>query len=75
MSARLERIEQEALSLSKEEQVELIQRLTLRVHEWPVEIDSAWLEEIERRVANAKNQGAVGRSLEEISREIRGKYS
>lgn len=75
MSVQLERIEQEALSLPKEEQLELIQRLTLHVQEWPVEMDPSWLEEIERRVANAKSQGVAGRSLEEISREIRGKYA
>lgn len=66
MSAQLEKIEQEALLLPKEEQMELIQRLTSHVYESPEYIHPAWPAEIERRVAKAKSEGAVGRSLEEI---------
>ncbi len=54
MSAQLEKIKQEALNLPIEEQVELIQRLTMKLHGVPMEISPAWSEEIEKRVAKAK---------------------
>ena len=73
----LEIVEREAYCLSTAEKIELIHRLTLHIEAFPEKEDylSEWKKEIEERVAKAKINGFVGRSMEEISRDIRGKYA
>lgn len=63
MAASLAKIEAEALQLSAEERVRLADRLLASVSSDP-EIDEAWAEEIERRLAEVE-AGAPLVSLED----------
>ena len=63
MAVSLAKIEAEALQLSAEERVRLADHLLASVSAEP-EIDEAWAEETERRLAEAE-AGAPGISLED----------
>ncbi|MCH8143509.1 MAG: addiction module protein [Gemmatimonadetes bacterium] len=77
--SKLENIEREAYGLSTGEKIELLHRLTLHIEELKLpekeENAAEWKKEIEERVSKAKINGLVGRSMEEISQDIRKKYA
>jgi putative addiction module component (TIGR02574 family) len=58
MSASLKQIEQQARSLSQEDRAKLAEAMLESLHEPISEVEAAWAEEIERRVA-AFDRGEV----------------
>ena len=75
MAAAVERLAQEALSLSDQERAELARKLLVSLEGPPEEgVEAAWDVEIAKRVDRVREGTAKGRPAEEVSRDIRARY-
>jgi len=69
---KLDQVAQDALTLSSEEKLTLIDRLLASIDPAEqAEIDAAWAEEAERRIDEYEDGGARGTPAEEVFRELR----
>jgi len=75
MAAAVERLAQEALSLSDQERAELARKLLVSLKGPPEEgVEAAWDVEIAKRVDRIGEGTAKGRPAEEVSRDIRARH-
>ncbi|PYJ65282.1 MAG: addiction module component [Verrucomicrobia bacterium] len=75
MAAAVERLAQEALSLSDQERAELARKLLVSLEGPPEEgVEAAWDVEIAKRVDRIGEGTAKGRPAEEVSRDIRARH-
>lgn len=70
METELEKLEAEALKLTPEERAALAQRLLASLEE-DVEIEEAWAEEVERRIAEVENGSVQLIPIEEALASVR----
>jgi len=74
MTALLQKIEQEAKALSREDRERLVSDLVAGLEDAPLsEIDQAWIEEAERRYHAWKAGRTEGVPAEQAISEMRGK--
>ena len=75
MAVLLEKMTNDALSLSKKERAKLAHELIVSLDEHlDSDISDAWEKEICRRVKEIKDGTAKGRPAEQVLSEIRAKY-
>jgi putative addiction module component (TIGR02574 family) len=75
MAATVEKLAQDALTLSDRERAELAHKLLVSLEGAPEEgVEEAWDAEIAERVARVKEGTAKGRPAEEVLRDIRSRY-
>ena len=75
MAAKVEKLAQDALTLSKRERAELAHKILVSLEEVADEnVDEAWDVEIQKRVERIKEGTAKGRPAEEVFRDIRARY-
>ena len=75
MAVAVERLAQEALTLSHQERAELAHKLLVSLEGPPDErVDAAWDTEIKERVDRIREGTAKGRPAEEVFRDIRARY-
>lgn len=77
MNLTLKKMTSEALSLPNEDRAKLAHVLIAsldQVEEDPKLIESAWDEEVARRVSEIESGKAKGRPAEHVIRDIRSKY-
>lgn len=73
MPMTLDQIVEEASRWPEEQLVELVDRLTERLHRVEPEIEAAWKSEIDRRVEEIQSGKVQGIPGEEVSARIRRK--
>lgn len=71
MSASLEKIEEQAKALSAEERAKLAEAMLESLHSPVTEIEAAWAEEIERRVAAFERGEIPAYAAEDVFAEAR----
>lgn len=71
MPMTAQQIVDETRGWSRERVAELVDRLTLALHETPSEIQEAWKKETRRRVAEIENGHVEGIPGDEVSARIR----
>ena len=71
MTTLVDEISQKALELPPEERVRLAEKLLATVHEVDAEVDAAWDQEIQRRLAEIDNGTAKLIPAEEVFAEVR----
>ncbi len=75
MAATVEKLAQDALTLSERERAELAHKLLVSLEDVADEnVDEAWDVEIQKRVERIKEGTAKGRPAEEVFRDIRTRY-
>jgi len=76
MSANINRVTEEALTLSEHDRVQLAHVLlqSLGPNGDSVEVEAAWDAEIARRVQRVKEGIATGRPADDVFRDIRARY-
>lgn len=71
MTTLVDELSQKALALPAEERVRLAERLLATVHAVDVEVEAAWDQEIQRRLAEIDNGTAKLIPAEEVFAEVR----
>ena len=71
MSILVEELSRKALSLSPEERVQLAENLLATVQDVDAEVEAAWDEEIQRRLAEIENETAKLVAAEDVFAEVR----
>jgi putative addiction module component (TIGR02574 family) len=71
MTTLVDELSQKALELPPEERVRLAERLLATVHEVDAEVEAAWDQEIQRRLAEIDNGTAKLIPAEEVFAEVR----
>ena len=75
MAATLQKLAEDALTLSDRERAELARKLLASLEGAPEEgVEEAWDAEIAKRVARVKEGTAKGRPAEEVLRDIRSRH-
>ena len=70
MTTLVDELSQKALELPPEERVRLAERLLATVHEVDAEVEAAWDQEIQRRLAEIDNGTAKLIPAEEVFAEV-----
>ena len=71
MTTLVDELSQKALELPPEERIRLAERLLATVHEVDAEVEAAWDEEIQRRLAEIDNGTAKLIPADEVFAEVR----
>lgn len=76
MNKRVDMIIEEARKLSPEEREELMRRLPVELDDeeadgTPEEVEAAWAEELDRRIAKAERGESIGSPAEEVHARVR----
>jgi len=75
MAATVEKLAEDALTLSDRERAELAHKLLVSLEGAPEEnVEEAWDAEIAKRVDRIKEGTAKGRPADEVFRDIRARY-
>jgi putative addiction module component (TIGR02574 family) len=71
MTTFVEELSQRALELPPEERVRLAEKILATVHEVDAEVEAAWDQEIQRRLAEIDNRTAKLIPAEDVFAEVR----
>jgi putative addiction module component (TIGR02574 family) len=75
MAATVEKLAQDALTLSHRERAELAHKILVSLEDVAEEnVDEAWDIEIAKRVDRIKEETAKGRPAKEVFKDIRARY-
>lgn len=71
MTTLVDELSQKALELPPEERIRLAEKLLATVHELDAEVEAAWDQEIQRRLAEIDNGAAKLIPAEDVFAEVR----
>lgn len=71
MTTLVDELSQKAMELPPEERVRLAEKLLATVHELDAEVEAAWDQEIQRRLAEIDNETAKLIPAEDVFAEVR----
>jgi putative addiction module component (TIGR02574 family) len=75
MNERVKRLTEEIRKLSPEEQADLMDELLVALHDQPdPEIEKAWVEEAERRLAAVERGELATYPLDQVMAELRSRF-